>query len=228
MKNRILISLGLMFFFLNTSSFANTLDEGDQNHKLAATDYVRIQNFFNLDSYVNIEYGLDASPVLPGWFSAQWVFEKVGSYYRIRNRWRTNHYLHTEYGKLVSGPILPEWLSAQWKVIQESPAWSDLRDLDVPVYRIQNRWQANQYLHMEYGELESGPILSGWWSARWLLEGFGRQCPRGFTWTFQTGPGMGSDPENRCGYDSYGRSCPYIVRPVEGGSRYPLLRYTCQ
>ena len=36
--------------------------------------------------------------------------------------------------------------------------------------RINNRWKPNQYLHIEYGELQSGPIEPGWWSAQWIIE----------------------------------------------------------
>ena len=31
--------------------------------------------------------------------------------------------------------------------------------------RIENRWKANEYLHIERGQLESGPIKPGWLSA---------------------------------------------------------------
>ena len=36
--------------------------------------------------------------------------------------------------------------------------------------RIQNRWKPNQYLHVEHGKIEAGPLgKPGWWSAQWKL-----------------------------------------------------------
>jgi len=36
--------------------------------------------------------------------------------------------------------------------------------------RLQNRWKPEQFLNIEHGRLESGPIQPGWFSAMWLLE----------------------------------------------------------
>ncbi len=36
--------------------------------------------------------------------------------------------------------------------------------------RIHNVWKPEQYLHVENGTLESGPILPEWQSALWVME----------------------------------------------------------
>lgn len=36
--------------------------------------------------------------------------------------------------------------------------------------RIGNRYRGNQFLHVERGALESGPVEAGWWSADWVVE----------------------------------------------------------
>ena len=36
--------------------------------------------------------------------------------------------------------------------------------------RIQNRWKPKEYLHVEHGDVESGSIKPGWWSAMWAIE----------------------------------------------------------
>lgn len=38
------------------------------------------------------------------------------------------------------------------------------------VVHIQNRWKPTEFLHIEHGALESGPILPEWWSAQWEVE----------------------------------------------------------
>jgi hypothetical protein len=51
---------------------------------------------------------------------------------------------------------------------------------------------------------------------------------RGYTWTYQTGPGVGGDPNGfaNCGWDANGNVCPGTVVPL-GRYQYPLLQYTC-
>src|ERR1700741_2054141 len=36
--------------------------------------------------------------------------------------------------------------------------------------RIHNRWKTDQFLHIEHGVIESGPIQAAWWSAQWTIE----------------------------------------------------------
>jgi hypothetical protein len=56
-------------------------------------------------------------------------------------------------------------------------AWFWLVALAIPSHaqnsqysRFQNRWQPNQYLNVEHGQIESGPIAPGWFSAMWTVE----------------------------------------------------------
>jgi hypothetical protein len=51
---------------------------------------------------------------------------------------------------------------------------------------------------------------------------------KGYSWTFQTGPGISVDPNGTlaCGFDANGNVCPASVRPLTPYS-YPLLQYTC-
>lgn len=38
-----------------------------------------------------------------------------------------------------------------------------------PFKRIENRWKPGQYIHVEHGDVEAGPIKMGWFSAQWKL-----------------------------------------------------------
>jgi hypothetical protein len=56
-------------------------------------------------------------------------------------------------------------------------AWFWLGALVIPGHaqnsqfsRFQNHWQPDQYLNVEHGQIESSPILPGWFSAMWSLE----------------------------------------------------------
>lgn len=51
---------------------------------------------------------------------------------------------------------------------------------------------------------------------------------KGYSWTFQTGPGISVDPNGTiaCGFDANGHVCPASVTPL-GRYSYPLLQYTC-
>lgn len=68
------------------------------------------------DNYLNIEYGfLQSSPILNGWWSAQWKLIPLGSgSYQIQNRWYPSYYLNVENGSPQASPINSSWLSAQW------------------------------------------------------------------------------------------------------------------
>ena len=35
---------------------------------------------------------------------------------------------------------------------------------------IKNRWKPDQYVHIETGAPQAGPIQPGWWSAMWVVE----------------------------------------------------------
>lgn len=56
-----------------------------------------------------------ASPVLNGWWSAQWSLEPVGEYFRVSNRWRGGYlYADGNTGALRLGPLPEEQDAALW------------------------------------------------------------------------------------------------------------------
>ena len=67
---------------------------------------------------LNIESGkLARTEAMPGWLSAQWVFEETGTgSYRLRSFWKSDQFIHIESGAPAAGPIEPGWLSAVWNV----------------------------------------------------------------------------------------------------------------
>ncbi|MEQ8425623.1 MAG: hypothetical protein RIA63_12990 [Cyclobacteriaceae bacterium] len=81
-------------------------------------------------------------------------------FYQIKNRWKTNEYIHVEQPTPASGAIDQGWWSAQWtfEAVQGSP-----------YYKVKNKWK-NQYLHIENGPLALSDIQAAWWSAQWSLE----------------------------------------------------------
>lgn len=117
-----------------------------------------ISNFWAGDWFLHIQQGvIEATPIEPGWWSAQWRFEKVGSYYRIKNRWKQNEFLHVQFGQLEAGEIDSGWWSAQWTIEKFSS-----------YYRIKNRW-TNEYINVEGGSLKASTLDGDWWSARWYF-----------------------------------------------------------
>lgn len=143
--------------------------ETDTYNPSLNSDFVRIESFFKNDTYLNIENGsIASSSVANSSLSAIWRFESTGDgYFNIRNIWKPTQYLHIENGALASGGILQYWYSAQWKLVRDS-AWDSIdRANGGKVYRIQNRWKPEQYLHIENGVLESGEVDPGWYSSRW-------------------------------------------------------------
>lgn len=130
----------------------------------------RIQNYWNRTQYLNVELGsLTSGPIQMGWLSAIWTFQSTGDgYVRIRNRWKPNEYLNIETGVIRSSVIQPTWASAQWRLV-EMREGTNPETIDGQVFRIQNRWKPDQYLHIENGVIQSGTILPVWHSALWIL-----------------------------------------------------------
>ncbi len=132
----------------------------------------RLQNYWVADRYLNNESGqLQASKILPNWYSARWGFEELDvngeTYYRIKNYWKPSEYLNVVNGYLESSQISSAWWSAQWKLI---PVILDKNDPYYgKTYKIQNRW-TGAYINYEGLELKAGPIKDGWWSARWVID----------------------------------------------------------
>jgi hypothetical protein len=38
-----------------------------------------------------------------------------------------------------------------------------------PYMWLQNRWKPEQFIHIETGAVQAGPIQPGWWSAMWNI-----------------------------------------------------------
>lgn len=109
---------------------------------------------------------------------AAWHIEDVdGTFVRIRNHWFPNMYLHTQHkgappfsdpsshfyqrpwATTLNQTQIDTWHSAMW----------EKEELPDGRIRLRNRWSSADYLHAE-NDLNSGPILSGWESAKWTLE----------------------------------------------------------
>jgi hypothetical protein len=78
-------------------------------------------------NYLNIETGqLDYGQIKKGWFSAQWVLEKVGKeagVYRIKNRWKPTLYLNNEKVSKTNGVECTTsnsgFWSSYWQLIED-------------------------------------------------------------------------------------------------------------
>lgn len=127
-----------------------------------------VQNYWASDWKLNIQSGsIEASSTETYWHSAHWTFEKVGDYYRIKNRWKPTQFLHISHDnfEIKSGPILSGWWSAQWTLIPVTDVAAGYKG---KTFRIQNRWKPAQYLHVQNGFLEAGPAEATWWSGWWV------------------------------------------------------------
>ncbi len=131
----------------------------------------RLRNHWKPDLYINTQAGMpDASPIQPGWWSAQWAFDVQSPVqgdpvstkaFWIHNRWKPNEYLNVESGSLQSTPIQPGWLSARW-TLEQIPGTT--------LYRIRNVWQPTKCLNIESGTLTASEVGPGWWSSWWNFE----------------------------------------------------------
>lgn len=125
-------------------------------------ELVRIQNRWKPDRYLNIEHGrLESSHIKWKWDSARWYIEDGRrNSVRLRNFWKSNRFIQSADGYPEAAPIDGRGRRALW-VIE-------------PVYgtdyvRLRSRQNRDEYLHIEHGDLEVGPIQQGWWSAMWKL-----------------------------------------------------------
>jgi len=108
-------------------------------------------------TYINTENGLTCSTISQGWWSAQWLRERVDdTYFRLKNR-HIGQYLNVQSGSLGCTAIDPSWQSAQWS----------LEYVDGVNWRIKSRSQGT-YINIENG-LGCSAIDPGWWSAQWQL-----------------------------------------------------------
>ena len=112
-----------------STSTALIIDDNDIKHSAsienytwkvlpAGDSYYYIQSADNPDVYLHTEEGpFAAGAVDLQWWSAMWTIEKVGDYFRIKNRWRAL-YVHLEgsesEGEVNLGEIDKDWPSAMW------------------------------------------------------------------------------------------------------------------
>ncbi len=135
---------------------------------------VRIENGWQTNQALNIEKGvIESTPAGPGWLSAQWEllpsklalqFGKDGLRRRtIRNVW-TKQYLSfaTAFGAAIF-KMSPDEAYSDWLIepVAGYPGY----------FRIQSVFLGN-YLHVERGKLEVGPIQPNWQSAWWKIPGY--------------------------------------------------------
>lgn len=122
----------------------------------------RLQNVWQTSQYINIENGVAESTNVPaGYWSSHWTLEAVSgtSIVRLVNRWKPEQVLTISNGNLVAASAAKTDTNSQWEL--EQPVNGE--------YRLRNRAQAGQYIHVENGRLQVGAIQPGWWSARWKL-----------------------------------------------------------
>lgn len=95
-------------------------------------------------------------------------FAPIPGFVRLQNQWYKNLYINNEGEQLSLGEIQPNWWSAMWRKV---PTVSGF-------FLLQNRYRPTEYLHIQNGKLELGPIAEGepWWSAQW------REVPTGDGW----------------------------------------------
>jgi hypothetical protein len=150
--------------YINTHSLALRVADD----RMFLTGYRRIKNMASSsysEKYIHIENGLSFGTILSGWWSAQWEFERLGNYYRIKNKWKPDHYLHIENGSLECGPILSGWWSAQWDISERLVDGKQ-------VYLIENRWKRGEYLYNHFGTLKvnSKKIIFQEKDAFWVID----------------------------------------------------------
>lgn len=67
---------------------------------------------------LNSEYSeLNSSEIVPGWYSAKWIFESTNDgYFFIRNAWKVDLYIYINKGKVYMGQKSGKSLSFQWSL----------------------------------------------------------------------------------------------------------------
>lgn len=138
----------------------------------------RIENGWQISQALNIEKGaIESTPAGPGWLSAQWellpadvVYFDVAQSLRtrvIRNKWTKEYlnYIPDKYAALAQPGFYmgKSDVGAVWN-IDPIPGYPGY-------YRIESIAKGN-FLHVEHGKLEVGPIQPNWQSAWWKLPGY--------------------------------------------------------
>lgn len=108
------------------------------------------------------------APPVSGASLAANEFAPIPGFVRLQNQWYKNLYINNEGQQLSLGEIQPNWWSAMWRKIPTVAGF----------FLLQNRYRPTEYLHIQNGKLELGPIAEGepWWSAQW------REVPTGDGW----------------------------------------------
>lgn len=120
----------------------------------------RLQNVWQTSQFINIENGAPvASNLSADALSSHWVLEPVSgsAVVRLVNRWKPEQVLTIANGNLVAASASKTDNNSHW----------ELEAAGNEEYRLKNRAQPTQYIHVEYGRLQTGTIQPGWWSARW-------------------------------------------------------------
>lgn len=145
----------------------NEIVDMDETAKSVVERRFRIENYWRAPNAINVQDSViaEANGIALGAWSAQWIIEPTGfqNYVRIRNRWRSNLFLHAQHDDIEVGtdPNILNWHSAQWEI--EKVAGTQNR------FRIRNRWKSDSYLHFQNLELGFGPVEPGWLSAQWTF-----------------------------------------------------------
>ncbi len=120
----------------------------------------RLQNVWQTSQFINIESGAPVASNLPAdALSSHWVLESVSgsAVVRLVNRWKPEQLLTITNGTLAAASASKTDTNSHWEL--ESAGSGE--------YRLKNRAQPTQYIHLEYGRLQVGAAQPGWWSARW-------------------------------------------------------------
>lgn len=106
-------------------------------------------NALNPELLINIEPKttggephLAATRIIKGWRSAEWTLEPIWTYYRIRNRWKPDRFLHVENGPLEATTISLYWDSAFWTLIRQDNRQGE-------AYLLRNVWRNNVYIGLD-------------------------------------------------------------------------------
>ena len=68
------------------------------------------------------------------------------SYTWLKNRWKSDQYIHVEHGSVQAGAIQPGWWSAMWILTAVE---------GTPYYRIQNRWKSLKQIPAKTAESDA-------------------------------------------------------------------------
>ncbi len=128
------------------------------------TTYYQILNRWQPNTYLydggngQVKYGTNPSSTDQTY---QWTQSAAASGYVFLQNRSTGNYMFVENqtGYVQCGTIQTSWYSAMWSIDNAGSPWS----------YIENRWQANQWVHIQdlLGYAEYANAQTGWYSAMW-------------------------------------------------------------